>query len=203
MRSPVATAIAIVTLLIVLLGYFLPQLAVLHYIQTTFLEWAVILASVAALVAIINLVFGVHWRKIKAAQNRDYYSPVLIVAFLLTSVAGFILGPADTNFQHVVTSIQAPIASSLMALLAVSLAFACARLFRLRRGLMGWTFIGSAVLFLALEIVAITGQTPPAFLPLLQLFPLAGARGILLGIALGSLVAGLRILLGSDRPYSG
>ena len=33
--------------------------------------------------------------------------------------------------------------------------------------------------------------------------PVAGARGILLGIALGSLTAGLRILMGADRPYSG
>jgi hypothetical protein len=33
--------------------------------------------------------------------------------------------------------------------------------------------------------------------------PIAGARGILLGIALGSVTTGLRILLGADRPYSG
>jgi hypothetical protein len=33
--------------------------------------------------------------------------------------------------------------------------------------------------------------------------PIAGARGILLGIALGSLTTGLRILMGADRPYSG
>jgi len=33
--------------------------------------------------------------------------------------------------------------------------------------------------------------------------PIAGARGILIGVALGSLTTGLRVLLGSDRPYSG
>jgi hypothetical protein len=30
---------------------------------------------------------------------------------------------------------------------------------------------------------------------------LAGSRGILLGIALGILVTGLRLLLGIERPY--
>jgi hypothetical protein len=31
---------------------------------------------------------------------------------------------------------------------------------------------------------------------------LAGARGILLGIVLGAIVTGLRLLMGVDRPYS-
>jgi hypothetical protein len=31
---------------------------------------------------------------------------------------------------------------------------------------------------------------------------LAGARGILLGIVLGTIVAGVRLLVGIDRPYS-
>jgi hypothetical protein len=37
----------------------------------------------------------------------------------------------------------------------------------------------------------------------LNALPVAGARGILLGIALGSLTTGLRILTGTDRPYGG
>jgi hypothetical protein len=41
------------------------------------------------------------------------------------------------------------------------------------------------------------------FLAAIRLLPVAGGRGILLGIALGSLMAGLRILFGADRPYSG
>jgi hypothetical protein len=31
---------------------------------------------------------------------------------------------------------------------------------------------------------------------------MAGARGILLGVALGTVATGLRVLLGIDRPYS-
>ena len=31
---------------------------------------------------------------------------------------------------------------------------------------------------------------------------LAGMRGILLGVALGTLATGLRVLLGVDRPYA-
>jgi hypothetical protein len=38
---------------------------------------------------------------------------------------------------------------------------------------------------------------------LVERLPVAGGRGILIGIALASLTAGLRVLLGADRPYSG
>ena len=31
----------------------------------------------------------------------------------------------------------------------------------------------------------------------------AGARGILIGVALGTITTGLRILIGADRPYGG
>jgi hypothetical protein len=42
-----------------------------------------------------------------------------------------------------------------------------------------------------------------SILDLAARLPIAGGRGILIGIALGSLTAGLRVLLGADRPYSG
>jgi len=36
---------------------------------------------------------------------------------------------------------------------------------------------------------------------LVQVVASGGARGILLGVALGSIVTGLRVLLAVDRPY--
>ena len=41
-------------------------------------------------------------------------------------------------------------------------------------------------------------------LPLLRdVFATAGGRGILLGVALGTIATSLRILMGTDRPYGG
>jgi hypothetical protein len=34
-----------------------------------------------------------------------------------------------------------------------------------------------------------------------QVLALGGARGILIGVALGTLTTGLRVLFGADRPY--
>jgi hypothetical protein len=38
---------------------------------------------------------------------------------------------------------------------------------------------------------------------LVQIPAVAGARGVLLGVALGAIATGLRILMGVDRPYGG
>ena len=38
---------------------------------------------------------------------------------------------------------------------------------------------------------------------IVSVFSTSGARGILLGVALGTLLTGLRVLIGADRPYGG
>lgn len=205
MKAPLATAVAIALGLIVLLGYFLP-VPLLQNLRDLFLGWAIILAGVAALVGILNLV-RVHWRKATTRAERDPYSPLLIFAFIVTILAGFILGgPADPVFQQVVNAVQVPVESSLMAVLALALAYASLRLLQRRRGLAGIVFALSAALFLVLNS-GIPAAVDMPFLQVLlgglQRLPVAGARGILLGIALGSLTTGLRVLFGVDRPYSG
>lgn len=62
MRAPFATAVAIAIGLIVLLGYFIPFGGILSNLRDVLLSWAIILAGVAAMVGIINLI-KTHWRK--------------------------------------------------------------------------------------------------------------------------------------------
>lgn len=207
MRAPLATAVAIATGLLVLIGYFLPFGGILGNLRDVMLSWAVILAGVAFLVGIINLI-KVHWRKMSVHAERDPYSPLLILAFVITVLAGLILGgPANPTFQMAVTAIQVPVESTLMAVLAISLAFAAVRLLQRRRGLIAIVFVLSVLLYLVLNsgMLAVDTGFPALKLVLggVERLPVAGARGILLGIALGSLTTGLRIIMGVDRPYSG
>ncbi len=205
MRSPFATAVAIAVGLTILLGYFVP-IPLLQQVRYFLLDWGVILFGIATLVGIINLV-TVHWRKMTAQRNRDLYSAILILAFLLTLAAGLVLTPSHPQFQHVVTSIQAPAEISLLAILAISLAYASLRLLSRRRGTMSIVFVVSVIVFLFLGANILPAlQNNPAAAGLagfVNRLPLAGARGILLGVALGSVTTGIRILLGADRPYSG
>ncbi|MBI9044830.1 MAG: hypothetical protein JEZ06_10110 [Anaerolineaceae bacterium] len=205
MRAIVSAAIAIAVGLILLLGYFLPH-PLLQDLRVVLLGWGVSLAGVAALVGVINLI-QTHTKKLQSEKNRDLYSFFLVIAFIITLVAGLILKPDHPEYQKIVTSIQVPVETSLMAVLAVTLAFSSLRLLQRRKGWMSIVFMISVVIFL----IGSSGVFPalaeqPVFSKIFIFFqqlPMAGARGILLGIALGSLATGIRILIGAERPYSG
>ena len=99
-----------------------------------------------------------------------------------------------------------PIEASLLALLAIVLIYAFARLFQ-RNVTVPVIIFAGVVLFVLIGAFTLPGLDFP-FLNVLrgwitQVWALAGMRGILLGVALGTIATGLRILLGSDRPYGG
>jgi hypothetical protein len=212
MRAPLATAFAISFGLIVLIGYLVPvgSAGWILDLRNWIVNLAVTLAAFAALVAILGLL-GTHWRKLRARRNPDRYSILVLIGFAATFLYGVYAygagSPADqSGFQNLVNGIQIPIETSLMAAVAIVLTLACFRLLQRRRGLLPIVFVISVLAFLLLNSGLLASRDDPllgTFLSALQFLPVAGGRGILLGIALGSLMAGLRILFGVERPYSG
>jgi hypothetical protein len=203
MRKPLATAIAIAIGSIVLLGYFLPG-TLLFKIRLELVHWAVILTGVAVLVGVFNL-FSVHVEKIRNRQKGSVYSLFLIASLLFSFLFGLAFGPDHVTIRLLFEAVVIPVEASLMAILAVTLIYACIRLLRKRLDLM-------AVIFLATAFLVLLGTAPFPFgeIPILgslirpmivNVPAVAGARGIILGVALGTLTTGLRILLGTDRPY--
>jgi hypothetical protein len=76
--------------------------------------------------------------------------------------------------------------------------------FQRHHDLMGFVFIGSVLVFLILGsglLHSLPGAGVRDLIALLNSIPLAGTRGILIGIALGSIITALRQLLGFDRAY--
>ncbi|MCZ2128123.1 MAG: hypothetical protein LC099_10170 [Anaerolineales bacterium] len=199
-----AAIVAIAVGLLVLLGYFVPQAAVF---QTLLLNWAIIFAAAAALVGMFNLI-NVHAEKIRKGDKNKLYSAVLIVGLIAAFLAALILKPQNAIVQtFLVNGIIVPVEASLMALLAISLLYAAARLLRRRADLMSAVFVAVAAL-LFLGSATLPFGDMPLFGSLLrpyisQVWALGGARGILIGVGLGALTAGLRVLLGVDRPYGG
>jgi hypothetical protein len=66
MKAPISAIIAIVTGLLVLIGYFIP-IEPLISLRTILLQWAVILPGFALIVGVINLI-KVHGTKIRAGK---------------------------------------------------------------------------------------------------------------------------------------
>ena len=202
----VSAGVAIAIGLLVLLGYFIP-LEILREIRLVLVQWAVILAAVAVLVGVLNLL-GVHWHKIRTRQKGTIYSILLIVSLFAAAILGIFLGTNNQIMDFFLKAIIIPAEAALMALLAVTLVYASARLLRRRLDLMTFIFLGVAVaMLLAAAPLPFVGKIPllsDLLLPwLTQVFAAAGSRGILIGVALGALTTGLRVLFGIDRPYGG
>lgn len=205
--------VAISVGVIVLLGYFFPAIRPFRVIL---LQWAVILAGVAVMIGIGNL-FSVHLQKIHERRTGWAYSIVLLL-FLSVTVAlsiASLLRPQllpqlamssqlDAVQYIMLNGVMLPVEISLMAVLAVTLLYASVRLLRVRNDL-------TSIVFLVTAFIVLLGIGPLPFLGQLTfirdwLSPLlatGGARGILIGVALGTLTTGLRILFGADRPYGG
>lgn len=199
----VAVVLAVLTGLIVLVGYFVPALA---GIQTILLSWTIILAGTATVVGVFNLI-SVHGNKITHREKGSVYSALLLFSLIATFIFGIGLGPDNPNMQMLVSAIIVPVESTLMALLAVTLLYASIRLLRRRTDLMSIIFLLTAALMLFASATLPFGEIGPLnnwVRPWVQqVLALGGTRGILIGVALGTLTTGLRVLFGADRPYGG
>lgn len=206
LKRIVPTVVAIVVGILVLITIFTsdPQLQALG---TYFIDTAVIIAAFALFLGVIN-VLRVHARKIQKRQPGRVYSLVLIVALFIVLTFGLPplpdqpSGPSQPIIQWVFTNVQVPIQASLSALLVFLLVTATGRLLLVRN-------LESVVMLLVVVLVLL-GQVTLGLVPVLPTLKdwildvptLAGVRGILLGVALGALLTGIRLLLGVERPYS-
>jgi len=208
---PVINAVvAIAAGVIVLLGYFITSVPALTGFRALLLQWSVLLAGMAVLVGVGNL-FSVHMQKITQKKPGALYSMVLLVFFLSTLIIVLLVNyaPAVTNFPALVdfqnillNGIMVPVEVSLMALLTVTLLYSTVRLLRWRIDLKTSLFLVTALLVL-ISTGPLTAQLPlmDGLGGFIQILSTGGARGILIGVALGTLTTGLRILFGADRPY--
>ncbi len=202
---PITNAvIAIAAGVLVLLGYFFP--GPFGGIQSILLGWAIILAGFALLLGIFNLAM-VHWNKIASKTKDRGYSIVLLVSLVLTILLVSYSGPSGSISVWIVNNLQVPAEVSLIAVLSIVLLYSVTRLLTRRPK---WY----TILFLVTVVLVMLGSVPLYFIGeisvlttlrtwLTQVPAVAGARGLLLGVALGTVAAGLRVLIGVDRPYGG
>ncbi len=200
-RAPVSTAVAIAVGFLVLISLLIPGL---EDLRNQILNWAILLAAIALLLGLANL-FQVHFNKVRD-REKPVYSSILLVAMLVTFGLTLWQGSQGDVPKWIFNNLQLPIETGLMAVLAVSLTIAAARFFQSRSDLMGFVFIGA--LFIALLAAApVFGLELPIFTqvvgPIINSLSISAARGLLIGVGLGTLATGLRILLGADRPYGG
>jgi hypothetical protein len=226
----ILTSVAMSAGIITLLGYFLgPTIAPLFYLRALLVGWAALLVAVAMCLGALNL-GAVHLRKIFRRGPGWFYSLSLLVGLFTALAAGFgpwfvalidrikdPSAPAAANVgmgnpigQWVFHYLQAALGTALSGLIVFFLVYAGFRL--LRRPGRRLT----SIVFIVVAILSLIGMAPVLldlanpqldqvrmwlWVWISQVPAVAGARGLLLGIALGAIATGLRVLLAIDRPY--
>jgi len=197
--------------LVVLFGYLFPGRLLIHYRgrvmewRDVLVEWAVIVAGFALLLGLFN-VLRVHGGRIGRRRRGWPYSLVLLLAMVVAWIPP-VLSPdnpmQETLNRAVFDYVISPLGASLAALLVFTLALAAFRLLRVRRSV-------GAVFFLLVVALALLGSAPFTGLEwladirdwLINVPGMAGMRGLLLGVALGTVITALRVFVTSERPHS-
>ena len=204
MRRVLPSVVMMATGFIVLLGQFtqvdmfnalyLPQLSSL------FVNWASILFAFALVLGLLNLL-AVHVNRIRQRIEGWPYSLVLVATVFVVLCAG-LNGVNSLSLNWIFRNVQVPLQATLLSLLVFFIASAAFRIYRLP---------GSRAVLVMLAVAAfvLLGQMPLADSLSLDLVgatqwvrdvpAVAGARGIMLGVALGTIATGLRIILGLER----
>jgi hypothetical protein len=168
------------------------------------LNWAVVTASAALLVAVATLLLT-HLRAILRGQRGFIYSIILISAFLVSFIGALVLGLENSAYLRWVAAVQLPLETSLLGLAALVMTGAALQIFRSR----GWSLLTisfgiSALVFLVISLGLLQALNIPLLstvIAYLQRLPLIGARGLLIGIGIGALLTGLRVLFGLERSW--
>lgn len=206
LKRTLPTAVAIAVGIFVLVSILTPY-PLLDAFGIYFIDLAIIIGTFAFFLGVLNLL-RVHARKLRERPSDRLYSFVLLVAMILVLVFGLPpvegepFGPSQPLVQWLFQNVQVPIQASLSALLVFFLIMAAYRLLTLRNA--------ESAVMLIVALVVLVGQAAVGFFaPLAEVRDwivavpaLAGVRGILLGVALGAVLTGIRLLLGVERPYS-
>lgn len=177
-------------------------------LSSVILGWVSFLAAIALILGVMNLLL-VHLNRLFKEQNL--YSGILVLGILGVFAAAVLDGMTGSDSVNTLFSwVQAPLEAALASLLAVFLLLAGIQL--LKRQRTGW-----AVLFSLTAVVMLLGQAllTSRLLPgglrqsvnqvvdfVQNVVVTAGLRGLLIGVALGTLLLSLRLLMGVERPYN-
>ena len=217
MRRAVPTAIGFLFGVVMLLDQFVPARAFATFAGDV-KNWALIVVAFAYAIGGFNIL-GIHLKKISRKNPGWGYSVVTVVALLVMVVFGCLVpestglgGKGDGSVAiWLFNATYEPLMSTTFSLLCFYIASASFRAFRVRN----WQAATLAVtaLIVMLSAVPLTIAGAEAIRPglgtgletfrswVMEILQNAGKRAIMIGVALGTIATGIKIILGIERPY--
>jgi hypothetical protein len=202
--SKIATILAAIIATVMIVAFFI-DIPALQAANDVFAEWGVVVSAFALGLGAINLfrrqVESVAMRH-KKEDNSWIYNALCLVVFLVSGTIGIIKGPGAPAYDWIFQAIVETGHAAVSALVIFNIATAAFRAFRVHNI--------DSFLMLAAGIILILGQAPIGSviwsrLPdvsewMMDVVNLAGQRAIIISAALATVITGLRIIVGVERP---
>jgi len=218
MRTAVPVIIAFISGFLMIISFFFrPERSLLGKIEPEILSWVTIVGGFTLLLGVVSIV-RVNFSAVRRRRENWSYKLVTLGAVFVTMIpamlpvswsALFGTGPGSI-YDWLFNNLNAPMMSTMFAMLAFYIASAAFRAFRARNA--------EATLLLTTAIIVMLWRVPmgEAWLKnihtdlpdYINLYIMGGAnlavqRGIIIGAALGAAAMSLRIMLGIERTYMG
>lgn len=218
MRTIVPVVIAFISGFLMILSFFFrPESSFLGQIEPEILSWVTIVGGFTLLLGVVSIV-RVNFAAVRRRQENWIYKLVTLAAVFVTMIPAMLpvrwstmygTGPGSI-YDWLFNNLNAPMMSTMFAMLAFYIASAAFRAFRARNT--------EATLLLTTAIIVMLWRIPMGEALLknihtdlpdyINLYIMGGAnlavqRGIIIGAALGAAAMSLRIMLGIERTYMG
>jgi len=218
MKTTVPIAIAFLSGFVMILSFFFnPEGSFLGRLEPEVLSWVTIVGGFTLLLGVVSIV-RVNYTEVKRKNENWGYKLATLISIFVMAIPAILPVRWSTLFGTGTNSIydwsfnyiDAPMMSTMFAMLAFYIASAAFRAFRARSA--------EASLLLITAIVVMLWRVPLGESLLLAIHPdipglintyimnganLAVQRGIIIGAALGAAAMSLRIMLGIERTYMG
>ncbi len=203
MRRELPIVAASISGIVILAAYFF-NVQGLSLAATDLQNWGIVISAFALVVSSLNLLM-LHLRSVVSGK-KVFNSAALIISFVLIVLCGLTgTGTSSPQFRFVFDNLFVPLGVTFYAMNVFYLASASYRAFRAK------SF--EALLLLLAGVIIMLGNAPAAefvtngFVKLsawiMKVPNVAATRGILIGSAIGTILTGMRIILGLDRSYLG
>ena len=218
MKTTVPVIIAFLSGLVMIVSFFFnPETSFVGNLESEVLSWVTIVGGFTLLLGVVSIV-RVNYNSVKRkSEGWGYKLATLISVFAMaipailpTSISPLFGTRPGSIYDWLFNYLDAPMMSTMFAMLAFYIASAAFRAFRARNT--------EATLLLVTAVIVMLWRIPMGEIALKTIYPelpnlvntyimnganMAVQRGIIIGAALGAAAMSLRIMLGIERTYMG
>jgi hypothetical protein len=201
-RREIYIAITLITGFLMVGDYFI-DIEYLNNFSALLRNWTVILAYFAIVIGLINsLIF--HGRRVQRKRPQWYYSAWLLFVLVTITFIGVFAGVEHPVYSFLFTNVYGALGPSGYGIMTFFIASAAFRALRATswEGLVLVLAVIFTLMYRA-PVGVIIPFAPEVGAWINEVPSTGGMRGIIIGMAIGTIGMGLRTLLGYERGYIG